>query len=1025
MNIHYNAFISYRHHPDDIRVASEIHRALERFQVPKSIRKKYGKITRLFRDKEELPITSDLNDDIDEALKNSDYLIVICSVHTKESIWVQREIELFLKTHHRSKVLTVLASGEPYDVIPEILLHEDVVDPVTGQTKRIDIEPLSCDWRGNHRKAKRDELPRLAAPLLGCAYDELRQRQRQYRARRNMAIISSALVASLSLAIYFLYTSITIQQANVRIQKANEEIKAANIQIQANLNESLINQSRHLATAAWERLEGGDRLTAISLAAAALPSETNVRPYVPEAEQVLSAALGVYNTAGQMEAVGTVTPGVNILVNDFCVSDSGKMLYLYDQRRIITAWDTETLQKQGEIVLGEQPPSMFTLRNDNLIVHDDTLACYKTDGTLLWKWSDCYEVSYLPEEDRLLLIHRKQDVSYELLYIDTATGEQVGPALNCAVDDPEYHPSNFVAATNQTAGFAFLHYYKSFSDPKRYYALKLGTGELLPVDLAFYPVQSMITDSGTLVCIGEEDGLGLAGTVEGDRVTTPGTRQIFCYDLETGALLWENAITSSTGAAPAGIQAIPGSENLLCVCGNQFLILDAATGVQIAQCGAGSIIVDAIAGEQFATAILQDGYLCKYQYGMNYCYEVKCMESGVSAAHTGEACYSLHWMEDHVTVYRNVEGTPAWKCTPENSFSVSQQKVWGRYLAFQDHNYQYLFDTETKTFLYTLEKGQKNLLGFSSDGQTLWYAEGKEAVTAMDIATGVCKTLEIVLDQGDSAQVNSNLAFFNDCLYYVVGNIEKPQVVSWNLNTQEKNTCTLQVPTEDSVAYWSWEILHAEGQYLWLWRYGKMLLEVDLQTGVSQCLIEETTQRPAIVTAPKENLMAIGNLKSIYLRTPGQDSVSVITLDNTNVGSLCIRDHILFALCDNGFICRYDLSGNLLSKTELQVGSRFGYNLMSSNTDLSMLRWHFTADDKLIVNALGDGNIIDCNSWIVQASISSFLLYDENSNCLVCKPALAIAGYNLYNTSELLELAQESLNGFQLTPEQKNAYGIS
>lgn len=37
MAIHYNAFISYRHHPDDIRVASEIHRALERFHVPRSI----------------------------------------------------------------------------------------------------------------------------------------------------------------------------------------------------------------------------------------------------------------------------------------------------------------------------------------------------------------------------------------------------------------------------------------------------------------------------------------------------------------------------------------------------------------------------------------------------------------------------------------------------------------------------------------------------------------------------------------------------------------------------------------------------------------------------------------------------------------------------------------------------------------------------------------------------------------------------------------------------------------------------
>lgn len=113
MDIHYNAFISYRHHPDDIRVASEIHKGLEHFKIPRAIRKTSGSM-RLFRDKEELPITSHLTDDIGRALENSDFLIVICSPHTKESVWVQREIETFLKTHSRDKVLTVLASGEPY-----------------------------------------------------------------------------------------------------------------------------------------------------------------------------------------------------------------------------------------------------------------------------------------------------------------------------------------------------------------------------------------------------------------------------------------------------------------------------------------------------------------------------------------------------------------------------------------------------------------------------------------------------------------------------------------------------------------------------------------------------------------------------------------------------------------------------------------------------------------------------------------------------------------------------------------------
>ena len=36
---HYNAFISYKHAPLDTKVASEIQTRLERFRIPKTIRK--------------------------------------------------------------------------------------------------------------------------------------------------------------------------------------------------------------------------------------------------------------------------------------------------------------------------------------------------------------------------------------------------------------------------------------------------------------------------------------------------------------------------------------------------------------------------------------------------------------------------------------------------------------------------------------------------------------------------------------------------------------------------------------------------------------------------------------------------------------------------------------------------------------------------------------------------------------------------------------------------------------------------
>ena len=135
MITHYNAFISYKHEADDIEIAKAVHHGLEFYHIPGRLRREYGKkrINKVFRDKDELGLTNDLTDTIYQALDNSDHLIVICSTETKKSLWVQKEIEYFLKSHKRKDVFTVLVNGEPEDVIPDILMHEKVEENVWGR----------------------------------------------------------------------------------------------------------------------------------------------------------------------------------------------------------------------------------------------------------------------------------------------------------------------------------------------------------------------------------------------------------------------------------------------------------------------------------------------------------------------------------------------------------------------------------------------------------------------------------------------------------------------------------------------------------------------------------------------------------------------------------------------------------------------------------------------------------------------------------------------------------------------------
>ena len=127
--IHYDAFISYRHSELDSFVAENLHRKLENFKLPKTVLPKVKsgktKIERVFRDVDELPLSDDLSDPISRALKNSDFLITICTPRYLESRWCMKEIEVFLQTHPRNHILVVLAEDEPVNSFPEILCYDE------------------------------------------------------------------------------------------------------------------------------------------------------------------------------------------------------------------------------------------------------------------------------------------------------------------------------------------------------------------------------------------------------------------------------------------------------------------------------------------------------------------------------------------------------------------------------------------------------------------------------------------------------------------------------------------------------------------------------------------------------------------------------------------------------------------------------------------------------------------------------------------------------------------------------------
>ena len=185
-NWKYTAFISYRHGGNDEFVAKTLHTMLENYRVPGKLAAKIGKkrVGRIFRDVDELPSSSSLYNNIEEALGQSEYLIVICTPRLKESKWCMREIELFQKLRGSDHIIAVLAEGEPEDSFPYAITHR-IVDGA-----EIEVEPLAADVRGESqarqkRKMKVEQL-RILAAMLHCEFDQLRQRERQRKLQRGI-----------------------------------------------------------------------------------------------------------------------------------------------------------------------------------------------------------------------------------------------------------------------------------------------------------------------------------------------------------------------------------------------------------------------------------------------------------------------------------------------------------------------------------------------------------------------------------------------------------------------------------------------------------------------------------------------------------------------------------------------------------------------------------------------------------------------------------------------------------------------
>lgn len=221
----YRAFLSYSH--ADSKWARWLHHALESYRPPRHLQAPNGKVpsgrlSPIFRDRDELPSAANLSEMVTAALTQSEWLIIICSPRATKSRWVNEEIRTFRRLGRSAKILCFIIDGEPgsgdhRECFPEALT---VAETEGGAP----LEPVAADARA-HGDGRNNAMLKIAAGMLGVGFDALRQRETRRRYRRLVAIATGSLLITAMTIVLAINAVIARNEAQERRAQADDLIE--------------------------------------------------------------------------------------------------------------------------------------------------------------------------------------------------------------------------------------------------------------------------------------------------------------------------------------------------------------------------------------------------------------------------------------------------------------------------------------------------------------------------------------------------------------------------------------------------------------------------------------------------------------------------------------------------------------------------------------------------------------------------------------------------------------------------------
>lgn len=1046
---HYKAFISYRHLPLDLKVARKLHKTIEHFVIPRYLRKDGNKkIGYVFRDQDELPISSDLSGSIRTALDNSEFLIVICSPDTAKSVWVIEEITYFLKTHDRDHVLAVLISGDPHESFPEML-----TEPVTDEDGTIrNIEPLAAnivaDSDIKRNRLFSTEVLRILAALIGCAYDELYRREQRYRIRR----ITAAFTAVFIVAAGFIGLLLN-----------------RNARINSNYEKALRNQSEYLSAESLRLLEADDRFSAMRLALAGLPSENDPgRPVVSKALYALEQSSLAYYTPSSRAMYPSASLVLSSGIDSMTVSEDKSLIYAETEDGMLSVWDAE------------EKRCLFSIlpKGNNALI-------YGTDS------GDFRQYLILKDPNRLLLLYTKA-----LICVDPTSGEKIWrfdldrlPEVSSIL----YTFDSIYASRNDDMILV-----KAWTE---FFVLSSGTGEMIralpELSISGFSCDLIEFEGDRYIFSSDVNGVTVSDSVDGSTVShfpferdTFGSRPSFTYcddgilffcsqskessnyslsdytktvfalDTVSGNILWkwETQPEIDYGDSMCRIFEHMGRRILAYASANMIALIDTADGSTIDMQITDSDITAMIDSSETGALLgfTYDGESWSYglkEDGIRNFIILPYLNTRVKYADLGKGGYWVLPPNSQTIIrYEFLDGDPSWRYfDADDAEKGIELRDYSLYLTQNDRvpifglkkyigkeamcvlrnssDGDALSCVDIPRTMEDLETVECIFTGcISDDAFFLWTGYTSFELVRVDLNSGNTETVA-----AESAGTDlSDFSASGDGLYALLkessGEGISYYAAALSADLQIKEKVLIGTFSGDEIL----EFCNIGD--------GRLMAYSPQRTYVIDLSRIKVFEAPQSVHTEVEGLISLGNhingrvlwsdRHKAYIIDPDDVMITIIPEGKGNGAKIMSSSGVilsfflspdeeyLLTLEADSYLRRYSLSGEMLGSSYLR----------KNISDVSGVELQYRDDDKACLRLSNDLCVISCSDWELAEYVSGCIGYSSSENIYILltysDSRYRLGYFHKRGVSEMVEFANEILDGWDLPSDIKRRYGI-